>query len=136
MLLLLSIGDREGLKAVADRAVEKGQNNLAFATLFQLGDPVACVDLLIKTQRAPEAALFSRTYAPSQAPKAVQAWKTELVAKNRPKIAEAVADPSTKPELFEEGWEGVLAAEKASVDHVHSRRSSGSTEDGVLVDAP
>lgn len=44
--------------------VEKGQNNLAFATLFQLGDPVACVDLLIKTQRAPEAALFSRTYAP------------------------------------------------------------------------
>ncbi|KIJ98527.1 hypothetical protein K443DRAFT_207234 [Laccaria amethystina LaAM-08-1] len=113
MLLLLSIGDREGLKAVADRAVEKGQNNLAFATLFQLGDPVACVDLLIKTQRAPEAALFSRTYAPSQAPKAVQAWKTELVAKNRPKIAEAVADPSTKPELFEEGWEGVLATEKA-----------------------
>ena len=43
---------------------EKGQNNLAFASLFQLGDTNACVDLLIKTQRAPEAALFARTYAP------------------------------------------------------------------------
>lgn len=43
---------------------EKEQNNLAFATRFQLGDADACVDLLVKTQRAPEAALFARTYAP------------------------------------------------------------------------
>jgi len=43
---------------------EKGQNNLAFATRFQLGDADACVDLLVKTQRAPEAAMFARTYAP------------------------------------------------------------------------
>lgn len=43
---------------------EKGANNLVFATLFQLGDATSCVDLLIKTQRAPEAALFARTYAP------------------------------------------------------------------------
>ena len=45
-------------------AEEKGQNNLAFAILLQLGDSTACVDLLTKTQRAPEAALFARTYAP------------------------------------------------------------------------
>jgi coatomer subunit beta' len=45
-------------------AEEKGQNNLAFAILLQLGDSTACVDLLTKTQRAPEAALFTRTYAP------------------------------------------------------------------------
>jgi len=44
--------------------VEKGQNNLAFATLFQLGDTKSCVDLLVKTQRIPEAAIFARTYAP------------------------------------------------------------------------
>lgn len=47
---------------------KKGQNNLAFATHFQLGDAVACVDLLVKTKRAPEAALFARTYAPRFAP--------------------------------------------------------------------
>ena len=43
---------------------QKGANNLAFATFFQLGDTKACVDLLVKTNRAPEAALFGRTYAP------------------------------------------------------------------------
>ena len=42
----------------------KGQNNLAFVSLLQLGDAKACVDLLVKTDRAPEAALFARTYAP------------------------------------------------------------------------
>lgn len=45
-------------------AEEKGKNNLAFAARLQLGDAKACVDLLIKTERAPEAALFARTYAP------------------------------------------------------------------------
>jgi len=83
MLLLLSIGDRDGLKKLANDAgqwelpplcwpinlaevtsVERGQNNLAFATLFQLGDTKPCVDLLVKTQRIPEAAVFARTYAP------------------------------------------------------------------------
>lgn len=44
--------------------MEKGQNNLAFAITLQLADAAACVDLLVKTQRAPEAALFARTYAP------------------------------------------------------------------------
>lgn len=44
--------------------VEKGQNNLAFVGLVQLGQAERCVDLLIQTGRAPEAALFARTYAP------------------------------------------------------------------------
>ncbi|KAG5641700.1 hypothetical protein DXG03_004418 [Asterophora parasitica] len=110
MLLLTATGDHVGLQALAEKAEEKGQNNLAFATRFQLGDANSCVDLLVKTQRAPEAALFARTYAPSQASKAVAAWKSELTSKRRPKIAASVADPSTNPELFEEGWEDVLAA--------------------------
>jgi hypothetical protein len=48
--------------------VEKGQNNLAFATLFQLGHTESCIDLLVKTQRIPEAAIFARTYAPRYGP--------------------------------------------------------------------
>ena len=64
MLLLLSIGDREGLETLATQAEEKGSNNLAFATWLQLGNTEACTNLLIKTERAPEAALFARTYAP------------------------------------------------------------------------
>ncbi|KAK7461035.1 Coatomer subunit beta' [Stygiomarasmius scandens] len=115
MLLLLAMGEdgKEGLKGVAKAAEEKGQNNLAFATHFQLGDASACVDLLLKTQRAPEAAMFARTYAPSQVPKAVDAWQTDLQAKGRPKIAASIAHPDKNPELFEEGWEDALAQEKA-----------------------
>lgn len=93
MLLLMATGDRAGLQSLAAKAgtsitpclhasplyprikyrcsqfntkrvEEKGANNLAFATLFQLGNADACVDLLVNTKRAPEAALFARTYAP------------------------------------------------------------------------
>ena len=95
-------------------AEQKGQNNLAFATLLQLGDPNACVDLLVKTQRAPEAAIFARTYAPTKVPEAVQAWKSELTTKNRSKIAAKIADPTEQPELFEEGWEDAVAREKGA----------------------
>lgn len=43
---------------------DKGLNNLAFACWLQLGETENCVNLLVKTERAPEAALFARTYAP------------------------------------------------------------------------
>ena len=42
----------------------KGQNNLAFACLLQTGNPKACIDLLVSTDRIPEAAFFARTYLP------------------------------------------------------------------------
>lgn len=106
---------------------EKGANNLAFATLFQLGDAGACVDLLVKTKRAPEAALFARTYAPrfvphqhsrdlanllmhSHVPKVVDAWRDDL--KSRPKIAAGIAHPVENADLFTEGWEGALEREQ------------------------
>ncbi|KAG1807294.1 coatomer WD associated region-domain-containing protein [Suillus subaureus] len=111
MLLLLSTGDREGLQKLAATAEKKGANNLAFVTLFQLGDAKSCVDLLVKTDRAPEAALFARTYAPSEVPKVVDIWRGELRTKNKGKIAGSIVHPSEHAELFEEGWEEALARE-------------------------
>ncbi|KAF8627949.1 hypothetical protein AX17_006102 [Amanita inopinata Kibby_2008] len=129
LLLLLSVGDREGLKKLADKATEKGQNNLAFATMLQLGDADACVDLLVKTQRQPEAAMFARTYALSKVPAAVDAWKADLASKGRAKIASSIAHPDTNKDLFEEGWDEVLAQEN------ELRSQLQSSSDGVLVDA-
>ncbi|KAF9535194.1 coatomer protein [Crepidotus variabilis] len=119
MLLLLSVGDREGLKALAQKAVAKGQNNLAFAITLQLSDGPACVDLLLQTDRAPEAAVFARTYAPSQAGKAVARWKEDLEKKGRAKIAGTVADPSkdSDKELFE-GWDESLGREKQALKSI------------------
>jgi len=112
MLLLLSTGDRDGLHRLAVAAEKKGANNLAFATFFQLGETKACVDLLVKTNRAPEAALFARTYAPSLAPAAVDVWRTELRSKNKPKVAASIAHPVENAELFEEGWQEALGREE------------------------
>lgn len=47
----------------------------------------------------------------SEAPKAVKAWRAELEAKKRIRLASTVADPSENPEAFEEGWEQALAHE-------------------------
>ncbi|EPQ58853.1 coatomer protein [Gloeophyllum trabeum ATCC 11539] len=145
MLLLLSIGDRDGLSKLAHAAEEKGANNLAFATLFQLGNTKACVDLLIKTERIPEAAMFARTYSPSQVPRTVDAWRDDLVAKNRKKIAASIANPKENPELFEEGWEDALAREEAALQAAPSaavngeggldKSASSDDSEGVLVDA-
>ena len=65
MLLLLATGDRIGLSRLAGEAEAKGQNNVAFTCRLQLGETDKHVELLVKTGRAPEAALFARTYAPS-----------------------------------------------------------------------
>jgi coatomer subunit beta' len=155
MLLLLSIGDRDGLKVLAQKAgtyhhmfhslyhipniesltEEKELNNLAFVTLFQIGDVDACLDLLIKTHRTPEASLFTRTYAPrlvldylvpaasipdtltdhSRVHKAVDAWRSTLNSKNRSKIAQSVAHPAENADLFEEGWGDALQREKSGL---------------------
>ena len=58
--------------------------------------------------------MFARTYAPSKVPEAVQAWQTDLHAKNRAKLADAVADPTAHPEVFEEGWEEALQREASA----------------------
>jgi len=44
--------------------------------------------------------------------------------KNRTKIADAIADPSINPELFEEDWAGALQREKEI-------NMSGKTEDEI-----
>lgn len=93
--------------------MEKGQNNVAFNCFFQIGDVASCIDVLLKTGRAPEAALFARTYAPSAVPATVKAWRQSLEASGKQKIAQTLADPEDgDEELFEEGWADAVQREK------------------------
>jgi coatomer subunit beta' len=102
--------------------VEKGQNNIAFNCFFQTGDIASCIDVLIKTDRAPEAALFARTYAPSAVPATVKTWKHALEASGKQKIAQTLADPEDgDEELFEEGW----------VDAINRERSGGRSSESA-----
>ena len=116
-LLGLAMGDKNTVKEVGRLAKGKGLNNIAFAANWQTGDGRGAVDLLVDTERASEAALLARTYAPSRVGKAVGAWRGELEKKGRTKVGALIADPlrGEERELFEEGWEEVLHREEGVV---------------------
>lgn len=82
--------------------MEQGKNNIAFTALFELGAVDEAIDLLIKTERVPEAAMLARTYAPERMSEIVKLWKADLEAKNREKTAKSLADPAEYPNLFTE----------------------------------
>lgn len=148
LLVYSSTGDKDGVRELADLASEssmsmtaygqlvnvcilfaesKGLNNVAFAAYLQLQDTVACVDLLLSTDRIPEAGLFARTYAPSQVSRVVKAWKADLESKKKGKIAAGLADPEEDEELFGEQWAEALALEKDG---------AAQKSDTQLIDAP
>lgn len=89
-------------------------NNIAFACALQLSDPTDCVDLLLSTDRAPEAALFARTFAPSQTSKAVKSWRKMLEQQKKTKIAGGLADPAEHVDEFggAESWAEGLERER------------------------
>ncbi|KAK4053418.1 Coatomer subunit beta' [Microbotryomycetes sp. JL201] len=112
LLIYTSTGDRQGLEKLRENAVAAGLNNVAFACALQLGDAHACVDVLMATDRAPEAAMFARTYAPSQASKAVKSWRKALEQAKKTKLASGIADPDEHPDEFGEGWAAALERER------------------------
>lgn len=111
----------------------KGQHNVAFTCYHQLGDTASCIDVLIKTDRAPEAAFFARSYAPSSASSAVKSWKSQLETGGKKKLAEALADPEENEDLFDEGWAEALARERGESSTGESSQQNGSAEPAEAV---
>ncbi|KAL2932459.1 Coatomer subunit beta'-2 [Bienertia sinuspersici] len=109
LLLYSSIGDAEGISKLASLAKEQGKNNVAFLCLFMLGKLEECLQLLIDSNRIPEAALMARSYLPSKVSEIVALWRKDL-SKVNPKAAESLADPEEYPNLFED-WQIALAVE-------------------------
>lgn len=99
LLLYTSKSSRKGVSQLLPLAKQSGDMNIAFMCHFLLADVDGCIDLLIETERLPEAAFFARTYAPSRISEIVTLWKDD-VRKINPKAAEALADPQEFPNLF------------------------------------
>jgi coatomer subunit beta' len=99
LLLHASLGDVPGLLALAEQAESEAKLNVAFACRLLLSDVDACVALLQRCGRLPEAALFARAYAPSKVGGCVEAWRADL-AKLNARAAESLADPAGYPNLF------------------------------------
>jgi coatomer subunit beta' len=102
LLLFTSLSDRAGMERLAKLASTRGQNNIAFAAYLQLGDTQNCVNVLSKTGRLPEAALFARSYNSSAISSVVKSWRAELEGNGRGKVAQTIADPEEDRELFHE----------------------------------
>ncbi|GJM90577.1 hypothetical protein PR202_ga06875 [Eleusine coracana subsp. coracana] len=109
LLLYSSLGDAEGITKLASVAKEQGKNNVSFLSFFMLGKLEECLQLLIESNRIPEAALMARSYLPSKVPEIVALWKKDLQKVN-PKAAESLADPEEYPNLFED-WHIALNVE-------------------------
>lgn len=61
------------------------------------GDLDSCLKLLIDTDRLPEAAMFARTYCPSQVENILAMWKAKM---GNTKAAQSLASPAQYPNLF------------------------------------
>ena len=92
LLLHSSTGNRKGMEDLVALGRKAGRANIAFTSAFLLRQVNTCVDILVETQRFPEAAFFARTYAPSRIAEVLRIWKADLAHVNQT-AAEALADP-------------------------------------------
>ncbi|ONK70463.1 uncharacterized protein A4U43_C05F33980 [Asparagus officinalis] len=115
------LGDAEGIAKLASLAKEQGKNNVAFLCLFLLGKLEDCLQLLVDSNRIPEAALMARSYLPSKVSEIVAIWKKDLIEVN-PKAAESLADPEEYSNLFED-WQVALAVESNTTQNKCSLQS-------------
>lgn len=54
------LGNKELIREVGSSAESEGRNNVAFLSHFISGQLHQCLELLLKTNRVPEAAFFAR----------------------------------------------------------------------------
>jgi coatomer subunit beta' len=133
LLVYSSTSDRDGLASLGAQATEAGAHNVAFTCKWLLGDVEGCVDILTKTNRLAEAALFAQTYKPSLAPAVVQAWKESLEQSKKARIARVIGAPGEDEELFPE-WDEWLKIEAAGPGPMEG--VNGSEEGGVAEAEP
>ncbi|KAG9343156.1 hypothetical protein JZ751_014129, partial [Albula glossodonta] len=99
LLLATASGNANMVARLAEGAERDGKNNVAFMTYFLQGKLDHCLELLIRTNRLPEAAFLARTYLPSQVSRVVKLWRENLAKVNQ-KAAESLADPTEYENLF------------------------------------
>jgi coatomer subunit beta' len=72
--------------------------NVAYMCYYLTNNVSKCLDVLIKSKRFSEAALFARTYSSERVSECVKLWRDSLVDKT---LAQKISDPNEEGE--EEG---------------------------------
>jgi len=99
LLVATSMGDENLVKKIAEDTLAEGKNNLSFLSHMLLGNLRKCLDILVQTDRLPEAAFFARTYLPDQISYVVELWRQRLALTDS-KTAKSLADPKEYENLF------------------------------------
>lgn len=120
LLLATASGNAAMVDKLAEGAERSGKTNVAFLTCFLQGRMDKCLQLLIDTNRLPEAAFLARTYLPSHVSRVVKLWKESLSKVNQ-KAADALADPSQYSNLFPGLQQALLAEDYLKETHVGVR---------------
>ena len=141
LLLYSCVGDRAGLVALAEKAEQQEQLNIAFLTLYLTGDTLGCIRLLQTHQKLSEAAFFALAYQPSRITEAFRVWQSDLRAHHH-LAAELIANPEEYGSYFA-GYAEALELEKQlePLRHVdvrakeYARYKKMVEEDGIDVGA-
>lgn len=98
-LLYTSTNNKNGLKNLVKLSIENSKYNVAFNTLWYLGDIKKCIKLLIKQNNIPQAAMLARAYYPQQIDAIHSIWKEKL-KKISVTAANALGSTKTLPQFF------------------------------------
>jgi len=99
LLLATAAGNADMVEKLGASSQESGKHNVSFLSYFLLGKLENCLEILISSNRIPEAAFFARTYLPSEVSRVVELWRGEL-GKVSEKAGQSLADPKDYPNLF------------------------------------
>jgi len=105
LLLRATTNDVKELKELVEVTKSKRKHNVAFTAAYLLKDFATCVELLVETNRLPEAALFARSYCPRLLSSIAKQWKKHLQGAGGAaniRTADQIADPSDYANLFAE----------------------------------
>jgi coatomer subunit beta' len=123
LLMYSAIGNFSGMESLAKTAEADGKTNIAFTAYLLTGNVEACIDILVSTNRLPEAAFFARTYMPSRIDEIVGLWKADLSGVSE-SAAEALLSPSDDFASFPD-YDIALKVEKMFFAQRASAQSTG-----------
>lgn len=99
LMLFKAKNKPDEMRALVDEAEQAGQLNVAFSAALLTNQKQKCVELLLKSGKYAEAALYARSNVPSMTSECVRLWREHIPNK---KLADPLADPAEYPNLFDE----------------------------------
>ncbi|KAK2701677.1 hypothetical protein QYM36_019682 [Artemia franciscana] len=99
LILRSSSGNLDKVAELAAMARSARKFNVAFTAYLLTHQNLKALDILVETNKLPDAAFFARTYLPSEVPRVTQLWKAEQ-QKSNAKAAQGIADPLEYTNLF------------------------------------